>query len=93
VEGELETAAARRLDLLLWSKTTDCAPLLIFEELVGRLLAPDRIRGVPENLRQPALLRDHLLRVFALTERTAWFIVPLIMGLLECHSSINVRPD
>jgi hypothetical protein len=65
--------------------------LSLFQELTERLLSPNRIHGVPEDLREPAVLRDHLLRVLAVTERTAWLVVPLIKGLLECHSSINVR--
>jgi hypothetical protein len=91
VEGKVKTAAARRLELLLWSEMTDTDPFVLLEYLAGRLLSPDRIRGVPEDLRQPEVLRDHLLRVLALTERTAWFIAALIKGLLECHSSINIR--
>jgi hypothetical protein len=62
----------------------------LFQKLVDKLLSPDRIRGVPEDLREPAVLKDHLLKVLAVTEHTAWLTVPLIKGLLEGHSSINV---
>jgi hypothetical protein len=82
VEGEVETAAARPLDRNLWSEMTDTDPLVFFEYLVDRLLSPERIRGVTEDLRQPEVLREHLMRVLALTERTAWFITALIKGLL-----------
>jgi hypothetical protein len=62
--------------------------LAIFQERTDRLLSPDRIHGVPEDLREPALLRYHILRVLAVTDRTAWLVLPLIKGLLEFHSSI-----
>jgi hypothetical protein len=104
VEGEVETvvaspaAAARRAPASLEHNDRVPGPagptstqLDLFEVLVDKLLSPDRIRGVPEDLRQPAVLRDHLLRVLALTERNAWLVAPLIKGLLDCHSSINVR--
>jgi hypothetical protein len=104
VEGEVETvappaAAARRATASVEQNDRVPGPtglnrsqlIDLFEILVDKLLSPDRIRGVPEDLRQPVVLRDHLLKVLASTERTAWLGAPLIKGLLECHSSINVR--
>jgi hypothetical protein len=73
------------------ARASNSYQLAIYQELVDKLLSPERIRGVPEDLRQPAVLRDHLLRVLAFTERTAWLVSRLIKGLLQCHSSINLR--
>jgi hypothetical protein len=103
VEGEVETvapqAAGRRVPTSLEQndrvpepvRASNSSQLATFQELADKLLSPDRIRGVPEDLREPAVLRDHLLKVLALRESTAWLIEPLIKGLLEGHSSINVR--
>jgi hypothetical protein len=67
------------------------AQLDLFGELVAKLLSPDRIRGVPKDLRDPTVLKDHLLKVLAVTEQNAWLVVPLFKGLLDGHASINAR--
>jgi hypothetical protein len=87
------SAAARRSssrpeDEFDWDSLVDTP-----QQLVNELLSPDRIHGVPTEMRDPAILKDHLVKVLfpENNSRLKWLLEPLIKGLLEGGDAINVR--
>lgn len=59
------------------------------DELVAKLLSPDRVQGVPQHLQRPEALKSHLLQVKQPAERVHWLVVPLLQGLMKGHAHLD----